>query len=346
MTITDPSSTSTRRLLLIRLRSLGDTVLMTPALQAVKRLPNWQVAAAVEEPFDQILHGNPHLDRLFVIRKGSSKLMARFRTIGEIRRSFEPDVTIDLHGGTTSALLTALSGASKRVGYASSRAARLYHVRVPGSEEVWGQAQVHTVENQLSPLKYLGFPVEPLPPLHVVVDPHALQAVRGCAEKKSVRDDFILMHPGAAFLTKQWEAKNFASLARRLTRAGSQVVVTAGPGQEPLLEEVERECPSSVWVVKPLPIQEFVALVSLCSLYIGNDAGGTHVAAALGKKIVVIWGSSDFKVWYPWKVPHRLLRSDLPCIPCPGYYCLYYDEPRCIRSIEVEPVWQAVQALL
>ena len=154
------------------------------------------------------------------------------------------------------------------------------------------------------------------------------------------------MHPGAAFLTKQWEAKNFASLARRLTRAGSQVVVTAGPGQEPLLEEVERECPSSVWVVKPLPIQEFVALVSLCSLYIGNDAGGTHVAAALGKKIVVIWGSSDFKVWYPWKVPHRLLRSDLPCIPCPGYYCLYYDEPRCIRSIEVEPVWQAVQALL
>ncbi len=345
MTI-DPSSTSIRRLLLIRLRSLGDTVLMTPALTVAKRLPDCQVAVAVEEPFDQILHGNPHLDRLFVIRRGSHKLIARLRTIREIRRSFQPDLVIDLHSGTTSALMAALSGASKRIGYASSRSARLYHVRVPDSGEVWGRAQVHTVEHQLSPFKHLGFPVEPLPPLQVPVDPQALGAVRGLMAQRSLGEGFVLIHPGAAFLTKQWGAKKFASLARRLAEGGAKVVMTVGPGQESLLEEVGRGCPSIAWLVKPLSVQNFVALVSLCSLYVGNDAGGTHIAAALDKKIVVIWGSSDFKVWYPWNTTHRLLRSDLPCMPCPGYFCLHYDEPRCIRSIEVEPVWKAVQALL
>ncbi|MCK5734540.1 MAG: glycosyltransferase family 9 protein, partial [Candidatus Latescibacteria bacterium] len=80
-------------------------------------------------------------------------------------------------------------------------------------------------------------------------------------------------------------------------------------------------------------------------LYVGNDTGSTHIVAALGKKIVVIFGSSDFKAWYPWNVEHQLIRSDLPCMPCPGYFCLHFDEPRCIRSIPVDPVFEAVQSL-
>ena len=87
-------------------------------------------------------------------------------------------------------------------------------------------------------------------------------------------------------------------------------------------------------------------LTSLCSLYVGNDTGSTHMVAAQGKKIVVIFGSSDFKVWYPWNTEHQLIKSDLPCMPCPGYFCLHYDEPRCIRSIPVEPVLEAVQSML
>ena len=340
-----PASTSTCRLLVVRLRSLGDTVLMTPALAAAKRLPQCRVGVVVEEPFDEILRGNPSVDRLFVIKKGVNKLMARFRTLQEIRSSFKPDVAIDLHGGTTSAFMTAFSGAGKRVGYAGGRNVRWYNVRIPDSRRIWGRSQIHTVEHQLSPFKYLGFPVEPIPDMHVPIDGDVLRSVQSRIARWGISQGFTLMHPGAAFDTKQWETKKFASLASRLTEEGWEVIVTVGPDQESLLEEIRRQCRARVWFLKPQSIREFTALTSLCGLYVGNDTGATHIAAALGRKIVVVWGSSDFKVWYPWNVSHRLVKADLPCIPCPGYTCLYYDEPRCIRSIEVEPVWQAVKAL-
>jgi ADP-heptose:LPS heptosyltransferase len=338
------------RLLLVRLRSLGDTVLMTPVLTVVKRVPGWQIAVVIESAYRQVLEDNPHIDRLIVIEEQSSKSIARLRAIREIR-SFRPTLAIDLHGGTTSALLTALSGAPRRAGYQASRSSFLYNIKIPESGRVWNRQPVHTVEHQLSSLKLLGFPAEPVPPPQITVRSEDVQAVRGLLARQGrsaeeIDEGFILIHPAAAFDTKQWDAEKFAALADRLTGTGRRVLLTAGPGDESLLARIETLCNPKVGFVEPLSIRQFSALASLSTLYVGNDTGSTHIAAALQKKIVVIFGSSDFKVWYPWGVEHRLIRSDLPCMPCPGYFCLHFEEPRCIRSIEVEPVFQAVQSML
>jgi heptosyltransferase-2/heptosyltransferase-3 len=252
---------------------------------------------------------------------------------------------VDLHGGTTSALITAFSGAPRCAGYLQSRHSYLYNVKVPESREVWGREHVHTVEHQLSILKHLGFPVEPIPPPEVPIHSQDLQWIKGLLAGQGVGEGFILIHPAAAFDTKQWDADKFASLATRLVEAGQEVVITAGPGEEPVLEQIRELCTSPIHFIDPLSIGKFSALTSLCSLYVGNDTGSTHIVAALGKKIVVIFGSSDFKAWYPWNAEHQLIRSDLPCMPCPGYFCLHFDEPRCIRSIPVDPVFEAVQSL-
>ena len=333
------------RILFTRLRSLGDTVLMTPIFTVMKRVPGWQVGVVIEAPYQQILEGNRDVDHLFVIDNLPNKWMARLQVIRKIR-AFQPTVAVDLHGGTTSALMTALSGASKRVGYLKSRNAYLYNVQVPDSEKVWGRQQVHTVEHQLSVLKHLDFPVEPIPPPQVPVDVDDRAFIEKMLADEGIEGEFILIHPAAAFDTKQWAAEKFASLAKRLVERNHQVLMTAGPGEESLLKTIQRDCGSQVRFILPLSIKKFSALCSFCSLYVGNDTGSTHIVAALGKKIVVVWGSSDFRVWYPWGADHELIRSDLPCIPCPGYFCLHYDEPRCIRSISVEPVFEAVQSLL
>lgn len=340
-----PEKSVQSRVLLTRLRSLGDTVLMTPMLAVLKRVAGWRVAVVIERPYEEILHGNPHVDRLFVIENQPNKWIARLRMIQEIR-SFRPTLAIDLHSGSTGALLTAFSGAPKRVGYLHSRNSYLYNVRVPESRQVWGREHIHTVEHQLSILKHLGLPVEPIPPLKVPIDPQALESIKDLLTRQSVHDGFILIHPAAAFDTKQWDAEKFALLSTRLIEEGQDVVITAGPGEESFLKEIRKHCSSQVQFIPPLPIRKFSALASLCGLYIGNDTGATHIAAALGKKIVVIFGSSDFKVWYPWGAEHQLIKSDLPCMPCPGYFCLHYDEPRCIRSIPVKPVFEAVQSML
>ena len=333
------------RALLIRLRSLGDTVLMTPLCAALKRVAGWELAVVVEKHYEPILRGNPDVDRIFVVEHRPNKLVGRLRLIRQMRR-FQPNLAIDLHGGTTSAVLTALSGAKRRVGYLQSRNSYLYNIKVPDSRKIWQKDSVHTVEHQLAILKYLGFPVEPIPPLKVCLDPQDVEFVKDLLGRAGTGENFILIHPAAAFDTKQWDARKFALLGNRLVEKDRQVVVTAGPGQESLLVGIGKNTSSDVHVVDPMPVNRFSALVSLCDLYVGNDTGSTHIAAALGKKIVVIFGSSDSKAWHPWIVEHRLIKSDLPCIPCPGYFCLHFEEPRCIRSIEIEPVFEAVQSML
>ena len=345
-----PKNSVRCRVLFVRLRSLGDTVLMTPMLAVMSRLPGWEVGVVIEEGYKGVLQGSPHVDRLFVIDNHRRKWVARLKVIREIR-SFEPTLAIDLHGGTTGAIFTALSGASERVGYQRVRHSYLYNVRIPASDSVWHREHVHTVEHQLSILKYLGFPVEPVPLPEVPVDPSNLESVKELLLEvgllpRHLEEGFILVHPAAAFDTKQWDAEKFASLAARLVDDGHQVVFTAGPGEEALLGRIKEISPPLVRFLVPMSVERFSALASLCRVYIGNDTGSTHIAAALGRRIVVIFGSSDFRVWHPWETEHKLIKSDLPCIPCPGYFCLHYDEPRCIRSIPVEPVLQAVQSLL
>lgn len=334
-----------RRLVLVRLRSLGDTVLMTPLLEAARRRTGLEVGVVVEEPFDQVLEGNPHLDRLFVIPRKTPSWLARIRTLQKLR-AYRPETVIDLHGGTTAAIITGLSGARRRVGYAAGRNTWFYNIRIPEPARVWGRNPLHTVEHQLAALHFLDLSVEPVPPLHVPVSYPDRDRLEEELKRKGVDPGFVLIHPGAAFETKQWDATRFGALARRLVDRGHQVVVTAGPGQDGLLSRMKEMCPPAVVFFDPLPLRGFVALASLCGLYVANDTGPTHVAAALGKKIVAIFGSSDPGAWRPWGVEYRLLQADLPCIPCPGYYCLHYDEPRCIRSIEVDDVDRAVGELL
>jgi ADP-heptose:LPS heptosyltransferase len=335
------------RLALIRLRSLGDTVLMTPLAAVVKRVPGWEVAAVVEAPFHEVLLDNPHINRLLVVPRTKNRLRARLRTTLELR-GFKPDVVVDLHGGTTSAIMTRLSGAIRRVGYAGSPNSALYNVKVPDPRLVWGTEQLHTVEHQLALLKQLGFPVEPIPDPQVCVNLGDLAEVRHLLLLRGLSaGEYVLLHLAAAFETKQWDVEKFAELSRRLAGTGMSVAVTAGPGQEALLENFSALVKGlpGVQAVAPLPLTRFTALAALCRLYVGNDTGATHIAAALGRRIVVIFGSSDSRAWHPWGVEHRLIASDLPCIPCPGYHCLHFEAPLCIKSVPVEPVFQAIKEL-
>ncbi len=332
------------RVAVIRLRSLGDTVLMTPALAAAKRLPNCKVGVVVETPFHEVLVHNPNVDRLFVLDRNRNNLSERIRSVAAIR-SFAPHLAIDLHGGTTSAWMTFFSKAARRVGYAASRNAFLYNLRVPVSSEIWGKKQLHTVEHQLSPLKHLGFPVDPLPPVEISLLPGELLEGRRKLEELGVAEPFVLVHPAAAFDTKQWPAEHFATVCRDLSRSGMKVVLTAGPGEEAVLHRIRDLGAGSASVLAPLPLRLFSAVASLSALYIGNDTGATHIAAAFGRKIIVIFGSSDDSVWYPWQTQHELIRHRLPCVPCPGYRCLHYKEPLCIQSVSPEAVIHAARSL-
>jgi heptosyltransferase-3 len=95
-----------------------------------------------------------------------------------------------------------------------------------------------------------------------------------------------------------------------------------------------------------LDLRGLVALLAGSSLFIGNDTGPTHIAAALGKKSVVIFGASDSKVWSPWKTEYRLVENLFPCKQCPQGKCESLSTSRCIFAISVDEVREACEELL
>lgn len=317
---------------------------MTPALEVAKRGLDNQVGVVCEEPCDQVLRDNPFVDEL-IVGSRSRKFLSRLQVIRKVR-AFRPDIAIDLHGGTTSSIMTGLSGAGLRVGSVRTRYNWLFNCRVPGAREVWKRSDLHTVEDQLASLKFLGYPVEPIPPLWVPRRAEDIRSAKELLSRNHLDEGFVMIHPGAAFDTKRWQVEHFARLAIRLMADKLQVAATAGPGEEGLLAELSRFAGQDLKIIEPLSLSGFAALVSFCGVFVGNDTGSTHIATAAKKPVAVIFGSSDSKVWYPWQTDFRVIKSDLDCIPCPGYHCLEYDEPKCIRTIDVERVHQAVRDLI
>jgi heptosyltransferase III len=130
-----------------------------------------------------------------------------------------------------------------------------------------------------------------------------------------------------------------------LASQGLTIVVTAGPGEEAFAGQVAQLVERSV-VLLGLNIPELAELLRGAQLYLGNDSGPMHLAAAVGTKTVAVWGSSDSRRWSPWAVEHRVVQNPFECNPCPGYRCLVAASPLCIESVTVEQVNAAVGELL
>jgi predicted lipopolysaccharide heptosyltransferase III len=333
--------------LVVRLRSIGDTVLATPSLHALRRfLPDARIDVLLEDWVAPLLEGFEEVDRVVAVRRGSNA--ARFRLARELRAA-RYDVVYNLHGGTTAALLARASGAAHRVGSVGYAYASLHNHLAPPSAELWRRAQTHSAEQQLALLGWTGVPVSDRPATHLAVTPAAAGRVaeRLRAEGFGESQPFALVHPAAAFETKTWAAPNFARVVEHLAGRGLRAVAVAGPGEERVIEEVRRHARTTLAGFSDLTLPELTALAARASLFVGNDSGVAHVAAALSVPQVVVFGSSNVAHWRPWtQAPAEVVREEMPCAPCPGYTCSEFDAPECIRRVSVERVTAAIERVL
>ncbi|HEX8772124.1 MAG TPA: glycosyltransferase family 9 protein [Pyrinomonadaceae bacterium] len=333
-----------RRVLVVRLRSIGDTVLATPALHALRRhLPHARIDVLLEDWVAPVLDGFSEVDNVITIERGASTF-ARARTARELRAA-RYDVAFNLHGGTTATLLTRGSGARHRVGYMDYQYGRLHNHTVPSPVELWGRTSVHSVEQQLGLLGWTGVPVSDGPPTRLAVTEAAALSVdarlRGAGLEESA--PLALIHPAAAFATKQWAARNFARVVENLRERGINSVAVAGPNEAAVLGELRRETSVRIDAFTDLSLPEVTALAARSTLFVGNDSGIAHMAAAVRTPAVVVFGSSNLTHWRPWaSAPAETVREELPCQPCPGYTCAEFDQPECIRRVTVERVIQAI----
>ncbi len=348
-----PSLPSGARILLIRLRSIGDIILLTPALRLLKEWRrDFRISVVVESRFRGLLDGNPDVDEILEpgAGVGLAKYAARFHAIRELRRrSFL--LCLNLHGGPTSTFLARASGARWKVGFEHFRSRRVYHVLIPDARTILDQSKIHTAEHQASAFFYLGMPRQEIPRARLVVNPahenwwRKKRAALGIGTPR----EYVLIHSTALYATKQWAPERFAELGTYLEREmGLATVFSCGPGEGAVLDSVERSAGTPLRRVEGAGLGEFAAALAGTRLFVGNDSGPAHMATALGRPAVVIFGSSSSQIWGPWPrgAGSRVVQNFYDCNPCPGDRCYRFERPECILSVSFEQVCSAVEAVL
>ncbi|HKP81003.1 MAG TPA: glycosyltransferase family 9 protein [Pyrinomonadaceae bacterium] len=334
-----------RKVLLVRLRSIGDSVLATPSAFALKRfLPGIQVDILVEDWVAPLLDHHPHITNVLALERGG--LMSRMRAARELRAE-KYDVVYNLHGGTTATFLTRAAGARHRVGFKTYQYAQLHNHLVPSPLLLWGQQKTHSVEQQLALLGWTGVPVTDRPRTHLGISPEAVETINQRLAAVGLTDRKIaLIHPAAAFATKQWATENFARIVEYVAERGFAPVAVAAPHEQAVLENLVDE--SSVHIETfDLSLPEVTALAARSQLFVGNDSGIAHIASAVGARCVVVFGSSNIAHWRPWNsAPAEAVFEQMPCQPCHGYFCEKFDQPECILRVPVERVAAAIDRVL
>jgi heptosyltransferase-3 len=274
---------------------------------------------------------------------------ARARLARELRAS-RYDVVYNLHGGTTATLLTRATGAKHRVGFGHYQYARLHNHAAPSSLEIWRRPSLHSVEQQLALIGWTGVPVTDRPATRLAVTERSLLSVSAKLRAAGVKDEerpFAVIHPAAAFATKQWATENFARVAEVLTARGLIAIAIVSPKEKQVVKALIEETSAQVFALSDLSLPEVTALAARARLFVGNDSGIAHIAAAAGAPCVVIFGSSNVLHWRPWTTnSNEVVREEMPCQPCHGYFCAKFEKPECILRVPLERVMGAIDRIL
>ena len=256
-------------------------MLSTPALDILKRFrPDLRLAVMVEDRFRAVFEGNPDVDEILPPR------------LGALRR-WRPMLCWNLHGGGRSAWMTALSGARYRAGFGHFRYQAVYNVRIPRAQEILGvERKVHTAEHVASAVFYLGAPICEVPRAKL-----ALAGESACPTRTHA-----VVHPFATTAGKTWGAGGFVEVAQYLRQSGLEPVFIGGGADDFSPFRAFR-------LVSGAPLSQIKSLIASASLFVGNDSGPAHMAAALGVPSVVIFGASDPAIWGPWRTVSEVVRA-------------------------------------
>ena len=277
-------------MLIVRLRSLGDCVLTTPAIHILKSTrPDLEIAVMVEGRFADIFTGNPDIA---VLLPPSPVTALGFRA----------HLTLNLHGGPRSAWLTAASLAGRRAGFAHYRsAAWLYNVKIPSAQEVLKvSGPVHTAEHLAAAVFFLG------------AQPVEIPRARLFPPSPSMSNSpYAVIHAFASQPDKTWPADCFAAAARHIQNELALEPVFIGAATDDFAPLAGFRC------IAGSSLKDVQSLLGGASLFLGNDSGPAHMAAAFGLPVVVLFGSSHYEQWKPWRTTAESIVSppDVRAVP-------------------------------
>lgn len=353
------------RVLLIRLRLIGDVVLSTPVIRALRRsFPDARLTYLVERDAAPVVLQNPHLDDVIVVERtrGLWRIADDLRLAWRLRRR-RFDLVIDMHGGPRASWLAFATGARQRIGYDMPGRSWMYTRAVPRARELRPR---HSVLNQWDLLTAVeGWTPTTADPavdgVEMPVDPGADRRIadRLAAAGILPGDELVVLHVSANNPFRRWPEPAFAELAAGLARGGPRrrLVMSSGPSDRDAARRISDGARARLASDESARIVEFGdfdlaelrALIGRSRLFVGGDTGPLHVAATTATPVVAIYGPTLPVRSTPWRstdIPTESIEvAGLPCRPCDQRVCEPGDF-RCLTTLKPDVVLAAAERAL
>ncbi|MFH1745854.1 MAG: lipopolysaccharide heptosyltransferase I [Planctomycetota bacterium] len=350
MNAAEPHARPIQRVLIIKPSSLGDIVHALPVLAALRAAyPQAHIAWLVGSTFVPLLADHPLLDEVIPFdRRRYGRMLQNRRIlldfIGFLRqlRSRRFDLVIDLQGLIRSGFMAWASGARQRIGFTNAReGAPLFYTR----RVRCGSIDQHAVEKNLQIAAALNLDIRaPQFPLGLTADETTAARKLLHASAGEEIKSFTAILPGGRWPSKLWPAQRWGELIERIHAAGLPRCVLLGAGADRAFSDrIVAACNSTpLDLVGHTTLRELVALLDLAERVVCHDSGPMHIAAALGKPLVAIFGPTNPARTGPYSTNARVINRDLPCTPCYKRTCPLKHHA-CLRELDTDTVFDRVR---
>jgi lipopolysaccharide heptosyltransferase II len=297
-----------KKLLVIKLRAIGDVVLSTVVLENLRSaFPSAQIDFLTETSSREVVEGNPNVDNVIVYQAKHDNSIGLIKDI----RNRRYDIVFDLFGNPRTAIITLLSGARYRVGYRFTWRQYCYNMVV----EPRG-GEVHNTEFNLDALgatevqivkREIQFPVDA--GSERFAEEFLARAGSGLT---------VALNPGGGWYTKRWRIPQYAEVGDAIVKEfGATVLLVWGPGEEEHVRELQSKMSHPSILLPPTSLKQLGSILKRCHLMVTNDSGPMHIAAALGTPVVAIYGPTNPKLQGPVGEGHVIVRNErLTCLNC------------------------------
>ena len=331
------------KILLIRLDHIGDILMTTPALRALRTAyPKAEIHLLVKEVTSEVLELNPNIDRIitfnapWTIAKGKKATLGKIIHLISCLRKEKYDCVIDFRADPREALLSLFTGAPYRLGYGGRGGGFCF--THPGKYNP-KEHEIHRAINLLSPLGVTSESDR----MDFIFSPGDREKAGTILRNAGIKTDSKLagIHPGAASPFKRWTEEGFAELGDLLLKNGYQVILLGAPGDKNLLESITNRMKNSATMLCDIDLRLLGAVIKQFDCLICNDSAPSHIAQAVGTRTVVLYGPTHDEVTGPLdREQNQVVRNPIPCAPCwlPGtrFNCRY--DFQCWKGLRAEDI--------
>ena len=337
------------RILVVRTDRVGDVILTTPVIAALKEaFPQAHLAVLISPATRELLKDNPYVDEILEDdRKGRHRGFLGFHALADEIKKRKFDVAFVFHTKKRTNFLCFWTGIPQRVGYRNNKLGFLLTHPLTDTRP---QGLKHESEYCLDILRSLGIPVKN-PATYLVVNIQNQQWAQEFLKSAGMgaQETLVAIHPGASCISKRWMPERFAEVADELQlRRGVRVVFIGGGENLDLMRRVHAALKNRIIdATGTTSLGQLAALLKRCRLLISNDSGPVHMADALGVPVISIFGRNQAGLspvrWGPLGAKSKILHREVGCPVCLAHNCQI--DFKCLTEIQPREVLEAVDAL-